>query len=283
MNLLLDNSNDGIFWGVRSMVKDLSSSDFKDIIDHLCSEKALIKAKDEAESSNKAKSQLLENRSHEIRTFMTRIIGLTDLTLMTELTEEQRDYLTIVKSSTKLLSNVLNDILDYSKIQAAKLDLEQVPFDIRKTVHEVVDLFHVAAKRKNIYIRLDSIDGKIPKNLIGDSIRLKQVLLNLVDNGIKYTKHGEVTISIDLAEQDESTIKLTFIVSDSGIGIPEDKLDRLFKRFSRVDDTNTREVGGTGLGLAISKKLVELMGGTIYIDSKAGLGSEFCFTVVFKV
>lgn len=181
---------------------------------------------------------------------MTRIIGMTDLTLMTELTEEQRDYLTIVKSSTGLLLKVLNDIMDYSKIQAGKVNLEQVPFDIRETIYEVVELFQVAAKQKNIYLRLNSLDKIIPKNLIGDSIRLKQVLSNLVGNSVRFTNHGEVTIKVELEELDGSKMHLKFIVSDTGIGIPEDKL-------------------------------VELMDGDIYVESKEGVGSKFCFTAVF--
>ncbi len=261
----------------------LWASMFHDITDRKRIEEELKIAREASEAASIAKSAFLENMSHEIRTPMTSIIGMTELTLMTELTEEQRQCLTIVKSSTKALMKVLNAILDYSKIAAGKVDLDQSPFDIREILQEVVDLFQVSAKQKNIYLGLNSIDHKIPKKLIGDSIRLKQVLLNLVDNAIKYTNHGEVTLSIDIVEGNNSTLKLTFIVADTGIGIPEDKLDRLFKRFSRVDETNTREVGGTGLGLAISKKLVELMGGTIYIHSKAGLGSKFCFTVAFKV
>lgn len=237
------------------MVRDSGTSNFKDI-DQVCSEKAMIKAKEEVESSNKTDTQLLENRSHEIRTYMTRIVGMTDLTLQTELTEEQRNYLTIVKSSTGLLLKVLNDILDYSKIQAGKVDLKQVPFDIRETIHEVVDMFQVAAKQKSISIRLNSFDQKIPKNLIGDSIRLKQVLSNLVGNSVRFTDHGEVTIKVELLELDVSRIQLKFTVSDTGIGIHED---------------------------TISKNLVKLMDGDIYVDSKEGVGSKFCFTAGFGV
>ncbi|HEY8908793.1 MAG TPA: ATP-binding protein [Desulfosporosinus sp.] len=244
---------------------------------------SLIKAKEDAERSNHAITQPLANKNHEIRTLMTRINGMTDLTLMTELTEEQRDYLTIVKSSMRLLLKILNDILDHSKIEAGKVILEQVPFDIREMIHEMVDSFHVATKQKNIKIRLNSMDNKIPKNLIGDSRRLKQVLSNLVGNGVKFTNNGEVTIEIDIEEIAESSMQLRFIVSDTGIGIPEDKLVKLFKRFSQVDDPNTRKFGGIGIGLAISKKLVELMDGDIYVDSKEGVGSVFYFTAKFGV
>jgi len=222
---------------------------------------------------------MLENKSHEIRTYMTRIISMSDLMLMTEVTEEQRDYLTIIKSSTGLLWKVLNDILDYSKILAGKVDLEQVPFDIRETINEVVEMFQVAAKQKNITLRLNSLDKIIPKNLIGDSIRLKQVLSNLVGNSVRFTNHGEVTIKVDLEELAESKLILKFIVFDTGIGIPEDKLFKLAKRFNQADDSNIREFSGSGL--AISKKLVELMAGDIYVDSKEGAGSKFCFTAVF--
>ena len=225
----------------------------------------------------------LADRSHEIRTFMTRIIGLTDLTLMTELNEEQRDYLTTIKSSTTLLSQVLNDILDHSKIQATKLELEQVPFDIYETIHEIIDLFHVAVNRKNIYLRVNSIDNKIPKNLLGDPTKLKQILTNLVGNCIRFTFDGGVDLNVDIEEQSEHKMLLKFMVSDTGIGIYEDELAKLFKRSSQVYDHNLKESIGTGLGLTISKNLVESMNGKIYVESNLGLGSKFCFTVEFGV
>lgn len=243
--------------------------------------KALLKASDEIESSNKVISTFLTNKSHEIRTLMTRIIGMTDLMLMTELTEEQLDYLITLKSSTGLLLNVFNDMRDYSKIQTGKITMEQVPFDLRKTIHDVVNLFHVAAKQNNSHIRLNSIDNKIPKNLIGDSLRLKQVLSNLIGNGVKFTNNGEVTITVDFEKQDESCIYLKFIVTDTGTGIPEEKLKKLFNNFSHSEDSSLRKFKTTGL--ENSKKLVELMDGDLYVNSKEGLGSQFYFTAVFGV
>lgn len=262
------------------MAKDIGAG-VKDITDSIRSDKASLIAAEEAESSNRAKSQLLENKSHEIRTYMTRIISMTDLTLMTELTEEQQDYLTIVKSSTSLLLKVLNDIMDYSKILDGKVDLVQVPFDLRESIHEVVDMFQVASKQKNISLRHKSLDKITLNKLIGDPLRLKQVLSNLIANSVRFTNRGEVTLNIDLEELNESRVKLKFHVSDTGIGIPEDKLLNLIGLLNQVDDSNLKKLGGTGL--TIAKKLVELMDGDIGIESKEGIGSNVSFSAVFDV
>jgi len=265
---------------LNSELADMNVTLEEEIMERQMVEKSLLKAKEEAERANVAKSKFLANMSHEIRTPMNGIIGMIDITLMTNLQEKQREYLNVVKSSTMALMRVLNDILDYSKIEAGKIELEEGLFDIRETTNEVVDLFTIAAEQKGLSIKL-RISEDIPHAVIGDSVRLRQVLSNLVGNGVKFTLQGQIVIDITMEKKHENTVKLMFVVADTGIGISDDKLDKLFKRFSQIDDSHTKQFGGTGLGLAISKKLIEIMSGEIGVESQEGIGSRFFFTAVF--
>ncbi len=237
------------------------------------------KHKKEAESANSAKSAFLANMSHEIRTPLNGIIGLVSLVLKTDLSTTQREYLTKAIYSSKILLNIINDILDYSKIEANKMEIEETPFELDVMLKNIVDLFGYQAEQKGILLAY-SVAPEVKNNLVGDPFRLMQVLTNLVGNAIKFTHQGEVRLHVALEWLQEERIKLCFSVKDTGIGIAKEKQEKLFGAFNQVDVSNTRVYGGTGLGLMISKRLVELMGGTIALQSQEGEGSEFSFTLL---
>jgi PAS domain S-box-containing protein len=274
----------------------------RDITDHKRIESELIEAKEDAELATKiaedaqniaetaaqiaedavkSKQQFLSNMSHEIRTPMNAIIGFTKVLLKTKLTVKQKEYLTAIKLSGDSLTVLINDILDLAKVDAGKMTFEQIPFKMAASISAMIHLFETKIREKNIQL-VKKYDSNIPRFLVGDPVRLHQIILNLVSNAVKFTNKGKITVEVRLKEDDEDKVKIEFSITDTGIGIPQDKIARIFENFQQATSETSRLYGGTGLGLAIAKQLVETQGGIITVKSKLNKGTTFSFILPFQ-
>jgi signal transduction histidine kinase len=236
-------------------------------------------ARDAAEAAAKVKRQFLAVMSHEIRTPMNAVIGMTQLLMDTEVSAEQRESLRIMRDAEESLMSLIDDILDFSRIENGQVRLEQRPFDCRRCVHSTADLLLLAARQKGLTLRC-SVASSFPAMVCGDEARIRQVLLNLIGNAIKFTVRGEIEVSADAIPREDGQYEITFAVRDTGIGIPADRLQSIFQVFSQVDSSSKRRFGGAGIGLAISTSLCELMGGRIWAESETGKGSTFRFSIL---
>ncbi|MDZ4796100.1 MAG: response regulator [Bacteroidota bacterium] len=239
------------------------------------------RAKLVAEDAAKSKQQFLANMSHEIRTPMTAIIGFTQVLLKTDLSENQNEYLQIIKRSGHALLVLINDILDLAKVDAGKMTFEQIPFKMEFFMSNMLKMFDIKIQEKNLEL-VKEYDNKIPEILIGDAVRLHQILLNLLSNALKFTAKGKITVAVRLLNEDKEKATIEVAITDTGTGIPEDKLESIFENFQQATSSTSRIFGGTGLGLAICKQLIEKLGGTISVKSKVEEGSTFSFTLIFQ-